>query len=167
MNQALNDEFLNKTCQYAKNVFTPCLFNFRDSVKICLPEELIQYFEPQKRLFEDILNYLCSKKADDYNSLIKFKTDQCLKSNIDLVDTCIPESFKKIKRNAPSDPIEVLQTLHQDLCSDFMEFDGCFTRLFDECDDKRPVEFISGLIKAMIETPCKDKNANMIYNYEI
>ena len=80
-----------------------------------------------------------------------FKTDQCLKSKEDQVDSCLTADLKKIMQGNFNPP-EVLQILNEDICTDLVQFEGCFTRLFDECDNKEPVEFITGLLKNVIET---------------
>lgn len=159
--QELNDEFLNNTCYSLKNFLLPCTVSFRESTKVCLSQESLKFYEPQKKAAIVLINYLCSKKTEDYNSLKTLLTDQCLMTKLNKPIRCSIDGVEFYQNQNPTQK-DVLEMLTDEKCMDLVNLDYCFTKEFNECNNKQPVEFISGFLKAMIKaSPCQGKHASM------
>lgn len=165
LTKEVNDDFINKTCYYTRHISKPCVRDFYGSVKVCLPEEIVKKVELQEQLSDALLDFLCSKNAEDYKSLISFRTDECLLSKQPQVLQCITDNFKFLSdlstnKNTQETITNFFKNNEKEVCKNLIDFEQCFIGVFDNCDNKRPVEFMTSFFRFLLEnSTCEEKKA--------
>lgn len=160
LTKEVNDDFINKTCYYTRNIYKPCVRDFYGSVKVCLPEEILK-IEAQLQASDVLIDFFCSKNAEDYKSLTSFRTDECLISKEPQVLQCFTDNFKFYTNKSTQETIRIFfKSIEKEVCQNIIDFEQCFIGVFDNCDNKRPVEFFTSFFRYMLEnSTCEEKKA--------
>lgn len=152
----LDTTAFTKVCDSVRSKTFPCIDSFIESISMCMSEKEKRQITVVIEALRGAITYVCSKKSEDFEAIKASKSDECLNSKDKKVKQCLIDHFMDYKNRNESQVFETLTMMtSEDKCVDLVGFESCIRKVFDECDNKRPMELFSGLFESFIAaTPC-------------
>jgi Protein of unknown function (DUF1397) len=155
-------EIFEKSCQVTNNVL-PCLENLSTSFEPCMDNEEKEIIRLLFIVARALVNFGCSRTVDELTSMMNAKEDECFLSKKPAVEICGENLTSFIGQNRNVTEKKILQLLTEEKgCTQLVDFETCVLPLFDECQNRKPIDLMNGLLSSIIDqTPCRGMKSNI------
>lgn len=158
LSSKLDDAVFQHLCDRVKSHSVPCIESFVDSIGICMSDKEKKQASVVMEALRGAFNFICSRNSGDFEVLKLSKTDECLIAKNLSSKPCFVDHLKDYKKMDENNAYEILSMLtSEEKCDHLVNFESCFRKTFEECEEQRPLELLTGFIKSFLgASPCSD-----------